>query len=73
MKTKFYVYKIDGAYLKISNKPKEKVGESMFITTLVKDINEASLWSNKKSAKSWTVEKMYPAAKLTPCGLCEMK
>jgi hypothetical protein len=69
MKTTFYVYKIGNTYLKISTNKKPTGG--MFITTLVKDINKANYWTNKRDAESWMVDKKYPNAKLVPCGLCE--
>jgi len=71
----FYVYKIDNTYLKISQNQNYKDGKkgNMFITALVKDINESSYWNNKVLARSWMVEEKYPNAKLIPCRLCEMR
>lgn len=71
MKTTFYVYKFGNAYVKISKNTKSTGGT--FITTLVKDIDKAAYWGNKRDAKSWKfyVDKKYPNAKLVPCGLCE--
>jgi hypothetical protein len=71
MKTTFYVYKIGDTYLKISTNKKKTGG--MFVTTFVKDINKATYWQNKMTAKSWTPEKQYPKIKLVPCGLSEIK
>jgi hypothetical protein len=71
MKTVFYVYKINNTYLKISTNKKKTGGT--FVTTFVKDINEATYWLEEREAKTWTPEKQFPKIKLVPCGLREIK
>ena len=71
MKTKFFVYKIGEAYLHIGTNKKKTGG--LFVTKLVKDIDQASYWKDKREAKTWMVEKQFPEAKLITCGLKEVK
>ncbi len=63
-----FVYKIGDLYLRLDDDPNRK---KICIPILVKHIDQASWWKNKKDAKSWYIEKEYPNAKLIPCGLRE--
>lgn len=71
MKTTFYVYKVGKSYIKVNKNLNPKEGEKMLTLTLVKDIDNAAYWKDKRDAKSWMVERQYPNVKLIPCGLSE--